>query len=390
MTRDKIFFYILFVIIPLYFLQGWLFGRGSIVSQTIAAIWLIIDVFYLIKYIALGQMESIGRILLIFWGLQLVTWLLTARQLDNMGNPLGWAGTYSLFKNISIVLLSYFPFYILTYKNSINEKVLKRFAILALICLIGAFYICFNEMAYDNGTNEIANRGAYYLVVIIPLLGLFFDDIIEFVIYGAIAILALIGAKRGAIICASFELLLFFYYYFKKSFKKKSSSKLVWFVVAIFALFYLLKDIYLGNEYLQTRYAQTLGGDSSLRDEIYSFALSKFINQDLFCQLFGNGMSSTLRIIGGYAHQDWLELLINNGVIGIIVYALVFVVLFSFFRRKRNSLIPMEKFMFLSAIIGWFTRSMFSMGYMSVETSFYVIVFGFISAKQRTQQLSIK
>ena len=355
-------------------------------SQTIAAIWLLIDIIYLIKYIALGQMESIGRVLLIFWSLQVITWLFTSSQLDYMGNPLGWSGTYSLFKNISIVLLSYFPFYTLTYKSIINERVLKRFAILSLICLIGAFYISFNEMAYDNGTKEIANHGAYYLVVIIPLLGLFFDDSIEFVIYGAIAILALIGAKRGAIICVSFELLLFFYYYFKKSLKKKSSSKFVWFIVAICALFYLLKNIYLGNEFLQARYEQTISGNSSLRDEIYSLAFSSFLDQDFVHQLFGNGMSSTLRIIGGYAHQDWLELLINNGVIGIIIYASVFVVLFSYFRKKRYSLPLMDKFMLLSAIIGWLTRSLFSMGYMSIETFFYVIVFGFICAKQRTHQ----
>lgn len=382
MSLDKVFYNILLIIIPLYFLQGWLFDHGSLVSQTIAAIWLIIDLYYLIKYFNYGLIEPIGRVLFVFWMLQTITWLLTSIPANN-GYNIGLKATYSIYKNISTVCLSYFPFYVLTCKNAIDDRKLKKFALLSFLCLVVAYFISYNEMTFDRVSTDIANRGAYYLVVIIPLLGLFFDNSVEFVFYGGIAVLVLIGAKRGAITCVLVEILLFVYFYIKRSLQRKSSIKFIWVLIAFGVISYVVMMIYSGNDYLQARYNQTITGDSSLRDEIYSLALSKFMGQDILHQFFGNGMSSTLGIIGGYAHQDWLELLINNGVLGVILYAVLFINLFSFFHKKRKVLSLMSKFMFLSATMGWFMRSLFSMGYVSIETTFFVIVFGYLCANQR-------
>ena len=381
MALDRFFFYILLLIIPLYFLQGWLFDHGSFISQLIAAIWLIIDVLYLIKCIRIGKIEIVGRFFLLFWILQTITWIYTSFLLNSRFD-IGLSQTYSLYKNISIVFLSYFPFFYFEYRSIIDEKLIKVFAVLSFLCLLGAYFISYNEMVYTNDTVDIANRGAYYLVVIIPLLGLFFNSIIEFAFYGGIAVLVLTGAKRGAIICVLVELLLFVYYYIKASRQRKASLKFIWILIGVSVLLYVIANIYQGNEFLQERYDQTIRGDSSLRDEIYSLALSKYGEQGFVHQLFGNGMSSTLGILGGYAHQDWLELLINNGLLGVMAYAMVFMSLFLFFRKNKRVLSFMEKFMFVSALLGWLLRSMFSMGYVSIETSFFVVVFGLISARQ--------
>lgn len=381
MSLDKVFFYILLFIIPLYFLQGWLFDHGSFISQSIAAIWLIIDVIYLIKCIRIGKIGIVGRYFLLFWILQTITWIITSFLLNSRFN-IGLSETYSLYKNISIAFLSYFPFFFFVYRSIIDEKLIKVFAILSFLGLLGAYFISYNEMVYTNDTVDIANRGAYYLVVIIPLLGLFFNNTVEFAFYGGIAVLVLTGAKRGAILCVSIELLLFVYYYIKASLQRKSSLKFIWILIGVSVLFYVIANIYQGNEFLQERYDQTLSGDSSLRDEIYSLALYKYGEQGFVHKIFGNGMSSTLGILGGYAHQDWLELLINNGLLGVLVYALVFMSLLFFYRKNKRVLSIMEKFMFVSALLGWLMRSMFSMGYVSIETSFFVIVFGLICANK--------
>ena len=382
MNHNKVLFNTLLVIIPLYFLQGWLFDHGSIVSQFFVAIWLLIDILYLVRYIHLGLGEPIGRIFFLFWILQTITWIFSPLFSESIYN-ISWSRTYSLFKNISIVFLTYFPFYFFSYKDVIKEKQLKTLAFFSLICLIGAFFINYNESVFNRGTTEITNNGAYYLVVIIPLLGLFFDDFIEFFFYGGLTVLILTGAKRGAILCGLVELILFVFYYFKKSGQKKSLLKFLWMLITIILLAYVVVNIFEGNDYLQERYDQTRLGDSSLRDEIYSLAFLKFESQSFFHQLFGNGMSSTLYIIDGYAHQDWLELLINNGLLGVFLYASVFVVLFVYFHKYRKGLSPMAKYMFLSSILGWLLRSMYSMGYVSIETCFYSIVFAFVCANQR-------
>lgn len=387
MRRDRLLFNILLVIIPLYFLQGWLFDHGSLVSQGIVALWLIIDIVYLLKYLRLRLLEPVGRIFLVFWALQTITWLFTPLLTENSIYRISWAGTYSIYKNISIVFLTYFPFFIFSYKNVVDEKRLKTLSLLSLLCLIGAFFITLNESIFEKGTTEITNNGAYYLVVIIPLLGIFFEDFVAFLLYGGLAILILTGAKRGAILCGFAELLLFFYFYFKKSRQNKVSLKFIWVFVAVFLLSYIALRVFNGSDYLQSRFDQTRVGDSSLRDEIYSLAILKYGEQGFFTRLFGNGMSSTLLIIDGYAHQDWLELLINNGIIGVFIYAMVFVTLFIYYFKNRKHLSLMLRYMFLSAALGWLLRSLYSMGYVSIETSFYAIVFALVCGNQRNKHL---
>ena len=387
MRRDRLLFNILLVIITLYFLQGWLFDHGSLVSQGIVALWLIIDIVYLLKYLRLRLLEPVGRIFLVFWALQTITWLFTPLLTENSIYRISWAGTYSIYKNISIVFLTYFPFFIFSYKNVVDEKRLKTLSLLSLLCLIGAFFITLNESIFEKGTTEITNNGAYYLVVIIPLLGIFFEDFVAFLLYGGLAILILTGAKRGAILCGFAELLLFFYYYFKKSRQNKVSLKFIWVFVAVFLLSYIALRVFNGSDYLQSRFDQTRVGDSSLRDEIYSLAILKYGEQGFFTRLFGNGMSSTLLIIDGYAHQDWLELLINNGIIGVFIYAMVFVTLFIYYFKNRKHLSLMLRYMFLSAALGWLLRSLYSMGYVSIETSFYAIVFALVCGNQRNKHL---
>lgn len=380
--RDKFYFNVLLVIMPLYFLQGWLFDHGSLVSQTIVAVWLLIDIIYLCKYINLGLCESVGRIFFIFWLFQTLTWLFSPFFSDNRLNSVGWGSTYSVYKNISVVFLSYYPFYYLSYKKVIENKQLKKLAFLSLLCLIAAYYISAEETALYRDSTEITNNGAYYLVVIVPLLGLYFDKKIEFVLYGGILLLVLLGAKRGAILCAAVEILLFFYFYSKYSNLSKKPFRILWSITAFLTIAYLGMDLFEGNDYLQQRYDQTLSGDSSLRDVLYSQALQYFKSQRLLTQIFGNGMSSTLLIIGDFAHQDWIELLINNGLLGVSIYVMTFLTLFFYYFRIRKRMPLMVRFMFLSAIFGWLMRSLYSMGYYSIETCFYVITFGFLSANQ--------
>ena len=94
-------------------------------------------------------------------------------------------------------------------------------------------------------------------------------------------------------------------------------------------------------------------------------------------------MNSTLSIIKDYAHQDWLELLINNGILGIIFYLSVFVSILRYYQQSRRSMTYAERFMFLSAVFAWFIRSMFSMAYYSIETCFLVISLAIVSANHR-------
>lgn len=78
------------------------------------------------------------------------------------------------------------------------------------------------------------------------------------------------------------------------------------------------------SDYFNHRIEQTLEGDSSNRDVIYGGLIIHFLDETNALKLFlGNGAQATLKIHGGFAHNDWLELLINNGIIGALIYILL-------------------------------------------------------------------
>lgn len=78
----------------------------------------------------------------------------------------------------------------------------------------------------------------------------------------------------------------------------------------------------------------TASGQSSGRDILYSTYWSHYINNDNIVQLlFGEGAYHTENILHLKAHNDWLELLIDCGLCGAILY---FVYWYSFFKMWKK------------------------------------------------------
>lgn len=77
-------------------------------------------------------------------------------------------------------------------------------------------------------------------------------------------------------------------------------------------------------------------------------------------QLFGRGTAQTVMIAGNYAHNDWLEFLTDNGLLGALLYLTTIVSLF-FYRRKIQKGSPM-RCAFMIVLLFWFIKSIFSMG----------------------------
>ena len=81
--------------------------------------------------------------------------------------------------------------------------------------------------------------------------------------------------------------------------------------------------------------------------------------------IFGEGLNKTVAISGLFAHNDWLELGINQGLIGIVVYILFFMGLWVDLRqlKRQNKLIYGVLSM---AFFIMFAMTLFSMSYSSL------------------------
>ena len=79
------------------------------------------------------------------------------------------------------------------------------------------------------------------------------------------------------------------------------------------------------NEYFAYKMTEATDGASG-REDSYTFIWNYFLNKldsgnYLNC-IFGEGANASVRITGNYAHNDWLEILTNQGIFGIIIYSI--------------------------------------------------------------------
>ncbi len=95
------------------------------------------------------------------------------------------------------------------------------------------------------------------------------------------------------------------------------------------------------SDYMMERIEDTLAGNSSSRDGLYSFFWKYFTEDSCFIHyLLGRGANGTLDIYYNYAHNDWLEIAVNQGLLGIFVYAFYW---FGFLKTWKRAKISMRR-----------------------------------------------
>ena len=128
------------------------------------------------------------------------------------------------------------------------------------------------------------------------------------------------GMKRGVILIGAVSSIILLYTNIKNS---SRGTKLLFAVLTIAIIVGISK--YIGymmenSAYFTARIEQTLEGDASGRDIIYTNLWNALLYESRpFYFYFGRGADSTLRVAGSFAHQDWLETFCNNGLIGVLI-----------------------------------------------------------------------
>lgn len=133
-------------------------------------------------------------------------------------------------------------------------------------------------------------------------------------------------------------------------------------IIFIVAGAYLLKDYYLSSSYFQRRLEATLQGNSSGRGGLIDgFRHYFFYETSLFQILLGSGADATLRIGQNYAHNDWWELLIDQGLLGFTIYLLFWIQMFKSLQRTKHDSTTYSLFSCCFAVL--FLKTFISMSY---------------------------
>lgn len=363
--KEKYLLYLTILSYSLYYLQGGIYERGSVVPRISLLIILAVDFVYWAKSIKCNK-TLITSSISIFFLLLFFSWLLSPKIVSSVEGSV--IITVGELKNAIIFLFSYFPFRYWVDHGVLNTKNARKISLLFFgVYIVGFFIKLYESLDYDFLLGEnVTNNGGYMIAFIFPLTAFFFREKKIWFFIAISVILVLMSAKRGAILCVALEVFLFML--FKLKTKKLSYS--IFYFVPFLVLAYVAYRYIGENEYL---FERLNSGDSGGRDVLYDNAWKSFLQGDLLQQIFGYGFLQTIKKIGQFAHSDWYEIIVDHGITGIMMYLFVFYSLFRTYIRKVKKAADVYRIMFCSASCCWLVTSLFSMGYLAPEAAMLMI-----------------
>lgn len=252
-------------------------------------------------------------------------------------NGLPFSKTQS-FKQILLSLLPIYSYYYYSVLGLCNEKWIENWLIpLFLAAFLG--YLSYASYGHylNPDAEEITNNAGYGFLALLPALVFVREKPAKmFVFLIIITVFVLIGMKRGAILIALIAIPYFFI-----SIKNSISPKVRKSIIFVFVLFVCFSIFFVRyqintSDYFVSRIDQTKNMNASNRENMYPFLFNHFLNADIFEQVFGGGLDNTLTVIGDGAHNDWLEILIDHGIIGVIMFFLFWVNMYKDCKLSKN------------------------------------------------------
>lgn len=358
-----------------YFLQGVLYSQGGFVSQSVLVFLLLSSLYscvYAFFHYALPRPLKILFALVVIWTIYgIIPILFGTGDLSINVAP------FEYLKNIYMSLLPVFSFYVFTKKGWLTEDMLKRWLVFFIIVAISSFYkneraLIMSATERGSKAEEFTNGAGYIVLSILPLLPLFWQKpILQYVMMGVCMLYVLLGYKRGAIIAGALCSIWMVYASFKseRNINSKTSrrrnTRLVLTLLIIMGAVATVQYLMSTSDYFTFRLQSTLNGYTSERDDLYGFFSHYYLHEtNLFEFLFGLGANGTLKIYSNVAHNDWLEIAIDNGFFVLVLYVIYWTSLIkAFWGSDRKEMSSMILGMF---IIIYFLRTFFSFSYSDI------------------------
>lgn len=361
----------------LYSMQGLLYPQGAInqILQVAIIVWgLIISSKYFLGFCKQAKLLKATSALIFMYCVYGVILILFGNSLIE---HIPDAPARYIYLQVSLrSLLKIYVFYYYASKGFLTSSRIRVYAAILLFSLVPNYYYQQAHIMALYNRNEVTNNMGYTFLAIIPML-FFFNkkQLLQYCLLAVALLYIVFAMKRGAIaigIVATVSII--GSNLFSNDNKHKFLSIL--FTIAlivgtVYVTFYMMSE----SAYFVHRVEQTLSGDSSGRDNIYDTLWHYILNeQNIFYILFGRGADSTWAVVGNYAHQDWLETLCNNGLIGGVILMCFYLRFFRDAYRSRN-LFSMNFFIaYMILFFISFSKTLFSMSIQDIEISISILI----------------
>lgn len=312
-------------------------------------------------------------------------------------------GNYFIEKNRYILwlfnsMLTVVPIYVFTCKGLLNERIMKYLFFIMFGAAILAFHVTYQQMLIEaallkSRQEEFTITAVYILLSLLPFVLLFKKNVLlQFVLLVVFFIFFILSAKRGAILLGTIGILFIIWGIISNySIKKKFAVFIISLIVLLFLYKFTMYQLD-ASSYLASRFQDTLEGNSSHRDVFIKTALEYMENNySIKALLFGIGAQGSLVANESFIHNDWVAILLEQGIVGLLLYLLFWIGFFytwikSWYRSK-------ESFIAIGTlvVIG-FGKTLFSMFYLPIgegviiSSGFFAIALGYYLGKTFPQR----
>lgn len=344
----------------IYNLQG-LFYNNKFVSQLILIILLGVSSYHFILSnltYKLPRCVKILTLLICVFTIYGIYPIVTGTVVSGVGD------NFQYLKQILISLLPLYSFIVYSKKGFLTEDVLRIWSILFFVIAIAIFFFDQNTRQEITGSDDVTSKQGYAILSLLPLIPLFYKKpLIQYLMMVVISVFVLMSVKRGAILtCAIAETWILFSMMSNSQGSKNRIRRLFLSVIVLWAVFYAVEYYVATNDYFNYRIEQTLDGNSSNRDMLYQHAIDVISSDNLgFNFWFGHGAYGTRLLLGNYAHNDWLEILINNGVIVFLIYLIYWIQMGKIAVKSKQ--IQLGHQIIVIFVLVYFVKTFFSMSY---------------------------
>ena len=297
------------------------------------------------------------------------------------------------FIKIAYGLISFMFFYVLSVQEIFNENDYKRLFFLFIIIVLTTIlaYVDVRSTLRVKGLAGLADNRGYTIVSCIPVILLFKNkkNIFTFLLLLA-TVGVIISGKRGALIIWGIMLFFTLRTYFSKAIMSRIAKQYT--LLGVIVLVSLLAIVF--NDFVCiaiNRMLNIKGSGGSGRDMIYKIYLNGWYSSSDFALIFGNGLfSATEKLsISKMAHNDWLQMMYDFGILGILFFTNLIYQLISYCKRIRY-FNPIYFIMFLLLIVHYIIKSMISgVFFMDSYNTLLYIQFAYILAQYDNKNYKI-
>lgn len=382
MIKSSVILHIYTLLWSIYFLQGTVFSHyGGGIAQMILVVLLLFSIYCFlyvnINYNVNSYLKALNLLILMFTVYGVIS--IFRGESIIMEHNLRAVIPFYYLKNVYISLLPIYVYYLFAKMGILEQKYLQLYLYIFLILVTFSYIENYMNVSKRAEREEVTNNMGIRFMTLIPML--FFLEKRRLLQYAALVYIltfVVMGMKRGAILLGGILAIYFLYHSLKEASQREKLYLFLLSFVASILIFLVVQDLMANSAYFQRRVEQTLEGNASGRDSIYSMLWYSFLeNGSLFHCLFGFGADATIQFVGKYAHNDWLELLINNGLLGVCLYAWYWRAFYNMEKKFEDVQIKNASVAYFIAL---FMLTLYSMSYNNMDI-FLTMGLGYCVAK---------